>query len=75
MRTAIARARYLDEEDHPLLRAVAHAPIGEPLTSEQRAELDEQMTAIREGRVQLVREEERGAWLTAHATEIEDPSE
>lgn len=74
MSTAVARARHLGEADHPLLRALARAPIGEPLTPEQRTQLDEQMEAIREGRVQLVPQEERGAWLAAHAPEIDDPN-
>lgn len=62
-------------DEHPLLTALARAPIGEPFTPEQRAVLDEQMEAIREGRAVLVRHEDRGRWADAHAEEIDAPDE
>lgn len=75
MSTAAARAQHQGDGGHPLLTALARAPIGEPFTPEQRAMLDERMEAIREGRATLVRHEDRGRWLEAHAGELEDPDE
>lgn len=75
MSPAAARRQRPDLEDHPLLAALARAPIGEPFTTEQRAVLDEQMEAIREGRTTLVRHEDRGAWLSEHAADLDDSDE
>lgn len=50
-------------EDHPLLAALARAPIGKPLTPEQRAEVDQQMEDIKAGRARLVRHEDLPAAL------------
>lgn len=73
MRTAAARARI--DDDHPLLAALARAPIGKPFTPEQRALLDERMEAIRDGRATLVRHEDRGTWLQDHAGALDLPDE
>lgn len=73
--TAAAQALHRVDGDHPLLAALARAPIGEPFTPEQRAMLDEQMTAIREGRTTLVRHEDRRAWLESNARDLDDPNE
>lgn len=75
MSTAALRAQQQVDEGHPLLLALARAPVGEPFTPEQRALLDERMSAIREGRVTLVRHEDRGAWEQAHAGELDAPGE
>jgi hypothetical protein len=56
---------------HPLLAALARAPVGAPFTPEQRAQMDE----IREGRTRLVRHEDRDAWRSAHAGEFGDSDE
>jgi len=49
--------------EHPLLAALARAPVGEPFTPEQRAELDQQMADIKAGRARLVRHEDLPAAL------------
>lgn len=71
----MATANPLPSAFHPLLAALERAPIGEPFTPEQRAELDQQMEDIRAGRTKLVRHEDRAAWLEAHARELGDPDE
>jgi len=53
----------------PILEAIDRAPLGEPWTPEQRAELDQAMEEIREGRVALIPHEEVHAWLEAKARE------
>jgi len=60
---------------HPLLAALDRAPIGEPFTAEQQAELAQAMNDIAAGRVQLVRHEDVPAWLEAHAREVGDRRE
>jgi len=55
---------------HPVIAAMRRAPIGEPFTPEQRAELDQAMEDIRAGRVKLIPDEELAAWREAHAEEI-----
>ncbi len=75
MSTVVARAKRQVDDDHPLLTALARASVGEPFTPEQRAMLDGQMEAIREGRAKVVRDEDRGRWLEAHAGELDDPDE
>lgn len=75
MSTAAARAQHFIDDGHPLLTALARAPIGEPFTPDQRAMLDEQMRAIREGRTKLVRHEDRGRWLEGHGEDLDDPDE
>ncbi|MEZ4298124.1 MAG: hypothetical protein R3B70_24440 [Polyangiaceae bacterium] len=57
------------DEEHPLLAALARAPIGEPLSAEERAMLDEHFEDIRLGRVELVLHEDREAWRRANAVE------
>jgi hypothetical protein len=49
----IAAASKSDLAD-PVLRALDNAPIGEPWTPEQRAELDQAMADIKAGRSRLV---------------------
>lgn len=56
----------------PILEAIDRAPVGEPWTPQQRAELDRAMAEVREGCVELVPHEEVHAWLEARASE---PSE
>lgn len=73
MRSAAVRVQA-GHEDHPLFGAIARAPVGEPFTPEQRAMLDAQMEAIRDGRTKLVAQEDRGAWAEAHAGDL-DPEE
>jgi predicted transcriptional regulator len=51
----------------PIFAAIDAAPLGEPFTPEQRAELDEAMDDIAAGRVELVDHEDVPAWLEAHA--------
>lgn len=50
---------------HPLFEAVRRAPVGEPFTPEQRAELDQAVEDIAAGRVQLVPHDDVPAWLEA----------
>jgi hypothetical protein len=56
-------------ERDPILEAIDRAPIGEPFTPEQRAELDQAMADIVAGRVKLVANEDVPAWLEARARE------
>lgn len=74
MSVSSARARRRDEE-HPLLAAMARAPVGEPFAPEQLAQLDAQMEAIRDGRVILVPHDDRANWLDAHMADFEDSDE
>lgn len=53
----------------PILEALQRAPVGEPFTPEQRAELDQAMEDIAAGRVALVANEDVPAWLEARAHE------
>jgi hypothetical protein len=55
--------RTASPDEHPLLAALARAPVGEPWTPEQRAELDQAMVDIRAGRARLVRHEDVPAAL------------
>ena len=71
----VVRVQYQTLEDHPLLAALARAPVGKPFSPEQRAILDEQMEAIREGKTKLVPHEDRDAWRQAHAGDLDDPDE
>lgn len=68
-------ASKLEPAPHPLLAALARAPIGEAFTPEQRAELDQQMEDIRRGRTKLVPHESRETWQQAHADELGEPDE
>lgn len=52
-----------------MTNAIERAPIGEPFTPEQRAELDQAMEDIAAGRVELVSNENVPAWLEARAHE------
>jgi|HubBroStandDraft_6_1064221.scaffolds.fasta_scaffold377209_1 hypothetical protein len=53
-----AAPNLLDDAVHPVLRAVAGAPLVRALTPEQRAELDQAVADIAAGRVQLVPHED-----------------
>lgn len=55
---------------NPLAEAVRRAPLGEPFTPEQRAELDQAMADIAAGRVELVPQDEVPAWLEARTREL-----
>lgn len=56
----------------PVLEAFARAPVGEPLTPEERAELDQIMAAIADGTMPLVPHAEVHAWIMQkNAEEIE----
>jgi len=57
---------------NPILDAIDRAPVGEPFTPEQRAELDKAMEDIAAGRVELVANEDVPAWLQARAREDAD---
>jgi hypothetical protein len=46
-----------DDAIHPVLRAMARAPLVRALTPDQRAELDQAVADIAAGRVQLVPQE------------------
>jgi predicted transcriptional regulator len=48
---------------HPMLTALANAPVVQWLTPEQRAELDQAMEDIAAGRVQMVAHDDVPAWL------------
>jgi hypothetical protein len=48
---------------HPVLAAIARAPVGAPYAPEQRAELDQALEDIRAGRARLVRHEDVPAAL------------
>jgi hypothetical protein len=52
-----------DDAVDPVLAALARAPVGEPWTPEQRAELDQAMADIAAGRSRLVRDEDLPAAL------------
>jgi hypothetical protein len=59
-------AAQLDEDPAaPMLAALARAPMGEPLTPEQRAECDQIMAEVVAGRMQLTRHEDLPAALEA----------
>lgn len=60
---------------NPLLAAMARAKVGKPFTPEQRAELDQRMEAIRDGRTRLIPDSERDAWWAAHAHEVGESDE
>jgi hypothetical protein len=59
----MAAAHPLPPPDDPILAAIARAPIGEPFTPEQRAELDQDLDDIRTGRARLIRHADRGRVL------------
>ena len=48
---------------HPVLAAMARAPVGAPYPAEQRAELDHALEAIGAGRARLVRQDDIPAAL------------
>jgi predicted transcriptional regulator len=50
-----------------ILDAIDRAPIGEPFTPDQLAELDQAMADIAAGTAELVPHEDVPAWLEAHA--------
>ncbi|MEP7120464.1 MAG: hypothetical protein ABJE95_06135 [Byssovorax sp.] len=52
---------------NPLIEAIRRAPRVQALTSEQRAELDQDVADIAAGRVQLVSHDDVPAWLEARA--------
>ncbi len=52
-----------------LADAIRRAPIGEPLTPEQRAEVDQIAAGIDAGTVELIEHDDVPAWLEAHAHE------
>ena len=52
---------------NPLIEAVRRAPRVLALTSEQRAELDQDVADIAAGRVQLVAHDDVPAWLESRA--------
>lgn len=52
-----------------LLEAIERAPVGEPFTPEQRAELDQAMEDIAAGRVALIANDDVPDWLEARANE------
>lgn len=54
----------------PVLAALDRAPIGEPFTPEQRAELDQAMEDIAAGRVKLIADEDVPAWIEARARDL-----
>jgi|HubBroStandDraft_2_1064218.scaffolds.fasta_scaffold839673_2 hypothetical protein len=62
---AVATATPIDFD--PILAALDRAPIGEPFTPEQRAELDQAMDDIAAGRTKLIAHDDVPAWLEAHA--------
>jgi hypothetical protein len=57
----MANAHPLDP--HPVLAAIARAPLGAPFTPEQRAELDQAVADIAAGRARLVRNDDMPAAL------------
>lgn len=59
----------LDPELDPVLAAIARAPVGEPLTDEQRAELDQILADITSGKMKTVPHAEVHAWLEARIAE------
>lgn len=59
----------------PVLAAIARAPIGEPLSDEERAQLDRQMEHIRSGRVKLTPHAEVEAMLEAKRVQLEAVAE
>ena len=61
--TAAAKTAPLD----PVADAVRRAPVGEPFTPEQRAELDQAVKDIDAGRVKLIDQDDVPAWLEARA--------
>jgi hypothetical protein len=53
----------------PILEALRNAPVGEPLTDDERAELDQAVADIAAGVVIPIRHEDVPAWLEARARE------
>lgn len=47
----------------PVLDAIKRAPLGEPFTPEQRAELDQAVADIAAGRVKTIPHDDVPAWL------------
>jgi hypothetical protein len=70
MTSSIDRNTSLERD--PIFEALDRAPRGEPFTEEQRAELDEAMEDIAEGRVKLIANDDVPAWLEARAREEAD---
>ena len=62
---AVARPAPLPAD--PILEALDRAPMGEPFTPDQRAELDQAMAEVAAGRVKLISNEDVPAWLEAKA--------
>lgn len=52
-----------NSDSDPILEAFARAPVGEPLTADQRAELDQMMADVRAGKIALVPHAEVHAWV------------
>jgi len=63
MRRMSTAAVPADHDVHPVIAALRRAPKGEPLTPEQRAELDQAMEDMRTGRSRVVRQEDVPAAL------------
>ena len=59
----VSRPSSPPADAHPLLAALARAPVGDPFTPEQRAELDQQVADIKAGKARLVRHEDLPAVL------------
>jgi hypothetical protein len=55
-----------------VIAALDNAPVGEPLSLEERAELDQIMADVSAGRRTLIRNEDVPAWLEAKACEEGD---
>lgn len=53
----------------PILEAFDSAPVGEPYTPEQRAELDRAVADIAAGKVVPISHEEVHAWVESRARE------
>jgi len=62
-------------DEHPVLRAIRNAPIGEPFSPEHRADLDRRLEDIRLGRVELIPHEEVHAQLEERARELGEQGE
>ena len=58
-----------DVVSNPILEAFARAPVGEPFTPEQRAELDQIMAEITDGKMPLVLHGEVHAWTMQNSAE------
>jgi hypothetical protein len=63
--------RFSDEtaDDDPWLEALRNAPVGKPLSDEERAELDHDMAELAAGRLVLIAHDDVPAWIEARARE------